>query len=559
MRTPLLSSAALDALTGGRVFLKPEPLQRTGSFKFRGAYNRLARIAPERRAAGVVAYSSGNHAQGVAAAAKLLGMPALIVMPRDTPALKRERTAALGAEIVLYDRDREDRAEIARRIAGERNATLVPPFDDPFIMAGQGTAGREIVEDLEALGLKPDIVIVPASGGGLIGGVALAVKERHPQARIVAAEPEGFDDHRRSLRSGKRERNARMSGSICDGLLTAEPGEITFEVTRRLVDEGVVASDDEVRRAMAFAYRELKLVVEPSGAIALAVLLAGRVDVAGKTVAVVLSGGNVEPKLFAEAIGTASMGVVTKTAPSSRSARASRCRRRPCAISAQAAALGAAMFRTRRVGRGSAWLVRVRPAARPAASSRGRSRRGRRRARLAPDRDHGLEPPLQKMQRVDHLAGALAGDVLERAGGIGLGRQRVDAVAGVRVGAALAQGPGDFLDLLGGIEDVGGRPLGDGDDGVELVGGAHDMARVAALGPDRGDLRLGAGDRVGHVDEVGAHALEVGAARLLGERVLEPGDGVEHEAGIGLAMRRAYSARNQRPRTVSSTAPAMVS
>ncbi len=303
VRTPLLSSAALDALTGGRIFLKPEPLQRTGSFKFRGAYNRLARIAPERRAAGVVAYSSGNHAQGVAAAAKLLGMPALIVMPRDTPALKRERTAALGAEIVLYDRDREDRAEIARRIATERDATLVPPFDDPLIMAGQGTAGREIVEDLEVLGLKPDIVIVPASGGGLIGGIALAVKERHAQARIIAAEPEGFDDHRRSLRSGKRERNARMSGSICDGLLTAEPGEITFEVTRRLVDEGMVASDDEVRRAMTFAYRELKLVVEPSGAIALAVLLAGRVDVAGKTVAVVLSGGNVDAKLFAEAIG----------------------------------------------------------------------------------------------------------------------------------------------------------------------------------------------------------------------------------------------------------------
>jgi threonine dehydratase len=249
VRTPLLSCTALDALTGGRVLLKPEPLQRTGSFKFRGAYNRIARIAPERRAAGVVAYSSGNHAQGVAVAAKLLGMPALIVMPRDTPALKLERTAALGAEIVLYDRDREDRAEIARRIAGERNATLVPPFDDPFIMAGQGTAGREIVEDLEALGLKPDIVIVPASGGGLIGGIALAVKEHHPQARIVAAEPEAFDDHRRSLRSGKRERNARMSGSICDGLLTVEPGEITFEVTRRLVDDGVVASDDEVRAA----------------------------------------------------------------------------------------------------------------------------------------------------------------------------------------------------------------------------------------------------------------------------------------------------------------------
>ena len=304
VRTQLLPSAALNALTGGRVFLKPEPLQRTGSFKFRGAYNCLARIAPEQRAAGVVAYSSGNHAQGVATAAKLLGMPALIVMPRDTPALKLQRTVAAGAEIVFYDRDREDRAEIARRIAGEYNATLVPPFDDPLIMAGQGTAGREIVDDLEALGLVSDIVIVPTSGGGLIGGISLAVKERHPTAQIIAAEPEGFDDYGRSLRSGKRERNARLSGSICDGLLTAEPGEITFEVNKRLVGEGVVASDDEVRRAMAFAYRELKLVVEPSGAIALAALLAGRVDVAGKTVAVVLSGGNVDPKLFAETIGS---------------------------------------------------------------------------------------------------------------------------------------------------------------------------------------------------------------------------------------------------------------
>jgi threonine dehydratase len=282
--------------------LKPENLQRTGSFKFRGAYNRIARIPAERRMAGVVAYSSGNHAQGVAAAAKLFGIPALIVMPADTPGLKRERTAALGAEIVLYDRDREDRAAIARRIATERGATLVPPFDDPLIMAGQGTIGREIVDDLAALGLRPDIVLVPASGGGLIGGVSLAIKERHPDARIVAAEPEGFDDYGRSLRSGRRERNPRMSGSICDGLLTAEPGELTFEVNRRLVSAGVIATDDEVRQAMAFAFREFKLVVEPSGAVGIAALVAGRVDARGKTVVVVISGGNVEPKLFAQAI-----------------------------------------------------------------------------------------------------------------------------------------------------------------------------------------------------------------------------------------------------------------
>jgi threonine dehydratase len=304
VRTPLLASPMLDARTGARVFLKAENLQRTGSFKFRGAYNRLARIPPEARAAGVVAYSSGNHAQGVAAAARLLDMPALIVMPTDTPALKRERTAASGAELVLYDRDREDRAAIARRIAAERGAVLVPPFDDPFIMAGQGTAGHEIVDDLTARGLMPDIVMVPASGGGLMGGIALAIKDRVPAARIVAAEPEGFDDYQRSLRAGRRERNARMSGSICDGLLTVEPGEITFEVNRRLVNDGVVASDDEVRDAMGFAFRELKLVIEPSGAIALAALLAGRIDVGGRVVVVVLSGGNVEPSMFAEAIRT---------------------------------------------------------------------------------------------------------------------------------------------------------------------------------------------------------------------------------------------------------------
>ncbi len=303
VRTPLLPSFVLDEITGGRVFVKPESLQRTGSFKFRGAYNRIARIPPERRAAGVVAYSSGNHAQGVAAAAKLFGISALIVMPADTPRVKRERTAALGAELKLYDREREDRHAIGVRIAQERGATLVPPYDDPLVIAGQGTVGREIVEDLAAMKLAPDLVMVPASGGGLIAGCALAIKEHHPGARMVVAEPEGFDDHRRSFRAGARERNNRLTGSICDGLLAAEPGEITFAITQRLVGEGVVASDDEVRKAIAFAFRELKLVLEPSGAIALAALLAGRVDAAGKTVVLVLSGGNVDPALYAQAIG----------------------------------------------------------------------------------------------------------------------------------------------------------------------------------------------------------------------------------------------------------------
>ena len=298
LRTPLINSPVLDARLGARVFLKAETLQRTGSFKFRGAYNKISSIAPDKRAGGVVAYSSGNHAQGVAHAAQLCNMPAVIVMPSDAPKAKRERTAALGAEVVLYDRDTEDRAAIARAIAQQRGAVLVPPFDDPMIIAGQGTAGREIVEDLAALGLKPDVVVVGASGGGLIAGIALAIKSRVPEAKFYAAEPEGFDDTLRSFRSGRREVNPRMSGTICDALMTSTPGAITFEINKRLVGEGVTASDDEVGRAVAFAFRELQLVVEPGGAIGLAALLAGKLDIKGKVVVAVLSGGNVDAELF---------------------------------------------------------------------------------------------------------------------------------------------------------------------------------------------------------------------------------------------------------------------
>jgi threonine dehydratase len=302
LRTPLISSPVLDALAGGRVFLKAETLQRTGSFKFRGAYNKLSSIADEKRAGGVVAFSSGNHAQGVAAAAKLLSMPAVIVMPSDAPRPKRERTAALGAEVVLYDRVRDDREAIARRIAEERHAVLVPPYDDPMIIAGQGTAGREIVEDLAAQGLAPDLVIVNASGGGLTAGVALAVKARVPDAQVYTAEPAGFDDHARSFASGKREKNDAITGTICDALMAQSPGRITFEINRALVGAGVAASDEEVGRAVAFAFRELKLVVEPGGAIGLAGLLAGRPDVKGKVVVAVLSGGNVDPELFSRLV-----------------------------------------------------------------------------------------------------------------------------------------------------------------------------------------------------------------------------------------------------------------
>jgi threonine dehydratase len=298
LRTPLVTSPVLDALTGARVFLKAETLQRTGSFKFRGAYNKLAQIPRAHRAGGVVAYSSGNHAQGVAAAARLLGMPAVIVMPSDAPRAKRERTAALGAEIVLYDRAREDREAIARALAARRDAVLVPPYDDPQIIAGQGTAGREIVEDLEALGLVPDAVVVTASGGGLTAGIALAVKARLPHTKLYTAEPASFDDHARSFRSGRRESNEALSGTICDALMARTPGELTFEINRQLVGEGVVATEDEVAASVAFAFRELKLVVEPGGAVALAALMAGRIAVAGKLVVAVLSGGNVDADLF---------------------------------------------------------------------------------------------------------------------------------------------------------------------------------------------------------------------------------------------------------------------
>jgi threonine dehydratase len=302
LHTPLLTSVALDAMTGGRVFLKAETLQRTGSFKFRGAYNKLAALPPERRSGGVVAYSSGNHAQGVAAAARLLGMPCVIVMPHDAPRAKRERTMAHGAEVVLYDRTREDREAIAKDIAEKRGAVLVPPYDDALIIAGQGTAGREIVADLGALGLKPDIVVVTASGGGLAAGIALAVKTRLPSAALYTAEPAGFDDHARSFKSGQREANAALTGTICDALMARMPGRLTFAINRALIGAGVVVNDQEVAAAVAFAFAELKLVVEPGGAVALAAVMTGKIDVKDKIAVAVLSGGNVDPEVFSRLV-----------------------------------------------------------------------------------------------------------------------------------------------------------------------------------------------------------------------------------------------------------------
>jgi threonine dehydratase len=302
VRTPLLSAPVLNERAGTRVFLKPEMLQRTGSFKFRGAFNRLSAIPQAARGGGVVAFSSGNHAQGVAAAAQILDMQATIVMPLDAPLSKRERTKSYGAEVVLYDRDREDREAIANGIAAQRGATLVRPYDDPFVIAGQGTVGREIAEDMAALGLTPDIVVAPASGGGLIAGVATAVKARYPQAILMSGEPEAFDDHARSLRAGKREPHRAEGRTICDALMASIPGEMTFAINSRLLTQGITASDPEVGAAVGFAFRELKLVVEPGGAVGLAALLAGRIDARGKNVVIVLSGGNVDADLFAKLI-----------------------------------------------------------------------------------------------------------------------------------------------------------------------------------------------------------------------------------------------------------------
>ncbi|MBI1187204.1 MAG: pyridoxal-phosphate dependent enzyme [Alphaproteobacteria bacterium] len=296
-RTPLLHAEALDEAVGATVLVKAECLQRYGAFKFRGAYNRLAVMSAAERAAGVVAFSSGNHAAGVAGAARLFGVDATIVMPSDAPQTKLAQTRALGAEIVLYDRVRESREAIGVRLAEERGLTLVKPFDDPYVIAGQGTCGLEIAEDVAT-----DIVAVPASGGGLVAGVALAVHARHPHARIFAVEPEGHDDLSRSLQSGRIEANAPGVRSICDALLVDRMGEIPFALARAHLAGAVTASDAAVRAAMRLAFHHLKVVVEPGGAAALAALLSGRLDAKGRTVVVVASGGNVDPAVFAAAL-----------------------------------------------------------------------------------------------------------------------------------------------------------------------------------------------------------------------------------------------------------------
>jgi threonine dehydratase len=298
-RTPVLTSRTLDRLTGMSVFLKHEGLQRGGSFKFRGAYNAISSLSEAELARGVAAFSSGNHAQAVALAAGLTGTRAVILMPEDAPPEKVEATEGYGAEVVTYDRYHEERSTLADELARERGMVLVPPYDDPRIMSGQGTAGAELVEDAGDL----DILVVPVGGGGVIAGCATATKAVQPGLRVVGVEPEAGDDHRRSKEAGRRV-EVPVPRTIADGLQVAVPGELTWEVNARLVDEFVAVSDGEIVRAMGFLFERMKVVVEPSGAVGVAALLEGRVDVSGKRVGVILSGSNVGTERFSELMAT---------------------------------------------------------------------------------------------------------------------------------------------------------------------------------------------------------------------------------------------------------------
>jgi threonine dehydratase len=297
--TPLLESPVFNEKVGGRLLVKAEMFQRTGSYKFRGAFNRLSRLDGTERRRGVVAYSSGNHAQGVAAAARALDIPALIVMPRGAPTVKVEGTRSHGAEVVFYDEASEKREEVAARLAGERGATLVRPYEDAYVVAGQGTVGLELVAQAGAAQADLDAVLVPCGGGGLVAGTALVLANLCPAAELWAVEPQEFDDTRRSLAAGERLEIAPGAKSFCDALRAPTPGEMTFALNRRLLAGGLAVNDATVAVAMREAFTHLKIVAEPGGAVALAAALSGAFDCRGKVVGVVCSGGNVDPETFA--------------------------------------------------------------------------------------------------------------------------------------------------------------------------------------------------------------------------------------------------------------------
>lgn len=294
VRTPLLENSLLNQKLAGRVLFKAECLQRTGSFKIRGASNKMLGLDERQLSQGVVAYSSGNHAQGVAAAAQSLKISATIVIPEDAPALKIANTRSYGANVILYDRYNESREAIAADIAEREGRIIIPPYDDEAIIAGQGTVGLEIIEQLDENSIRADAILCPCGGGGLISGVATVIKTKSPEVSIYSVEPLDFDDTRRSLETGERIQNKPEARSICDAIVTPTPGEITFDINRRLLNGGVAVDDQSVKQAMKTAFTYLKLVVEPGAAVGLAALLSGAYSINGQTVVVILSGGNIE-------------------------------------------------------------------------------------------------------------------------------------------------------------------------------------------------------------------------------------------------------------------------
>lgn len=301
-KTPLLESDLLNERVNGRLLIKAEPLQRTGSFKFRGAYNAISQVIERDGKRPVVAFSSGNHAQGVALAAKLLDVPATIVMPSDAPAIKRNNTAAYGADVRLMDRYRESREEIGAEIAETTGAALIKPYDDPHIIAGQGTVGLELAEQAQMMGASLDAVLICCGGGGLTAGSTLALRETHRDLPIYAVEPVDYDDTKQSLEAGERRSVDIGTLTLCDALLASTPGVLTFAINKRFNVQGLTVTDDEALAAMAIAFETMKLVLEPGGAVSLAAALSRQIATTGRTLAVVASGGNVDPAIFAKAL-----------------------------------------------------------------------------------------------------------------------------------------------------------------------------------------------------------------------------------------------------------------